>query len=118
MYLKILIYYLLGYVNIVVEGFFIERFINLCISKRIFFWNTKRTKSTIFSSNVSLSSFRDVVKIAKTCQCKIKINKKRGLPFLLNRYRKRKVFIFALGVMIASIIAVSNFIWNIEIERC
>ena len=115
LYLKILIYYLLGYVNVVVEGFFIEKFINKCISKKIFFWNTQRNKSTVFSANIGVANYRDVVKIAKECRCKIKINKKRGLPFLLNRYRKRKFFAVTLVMIIAVIIIVSNFIWNVEI---
>ena len=117
MYLKILVYYILGYVNIVVEGFFIERFINMCISKKIFFWNTKRNKSTIFSANIGVTNFKDVVKIAKKCQCKIMIKRKRGLPFLLNKYRKRKIFAVSFGLFIIGIIVVSNFIWNIEIVR-
>lgn len=115
MYIKILIYYILGYVNIVVEGFFIERFINTCISKRIFFWKTNRSKSTVFSANIGLKNYREVVKISKECQCKIKIVSKKGLPFLLNRYRKRKIFALTLGFIIVAIIGISNFIWNIEI---
>lgn len=118
MYFKILVYYILGYVNITVEGFFIERFINMCISKRIFFWNTKRSKSTIFSANIGVSNYRDVVKIAKKCQCKIKINRKSGLPFIINRYRKRKIFVCALAVIVLGIVVISNFIWNIDISRC
>ncbi len=115
MYIKILIYYLFGYVNVIVEGFFIEKFMNMCISKRIFFWNTKRSKSTVFSANIGVGNYKEVAKIAKKCQCKIKINKKHGLPFLLNRYRKRKIFAITLGVIVIGIIAISNFIWNIEI---
>lgn len=116
MYIKILIYYIFGYVNIVVEGFFIERFINTCISKKIFFWNTNRKKSTIFSANIGVSNYREIVKIAKKCQCKIKIESKKGLPFLLHRYRKRKFFAIALGVIILIIMSMSNFIWNIDIQ--
>ena len=115
MLIKILIYYIFGYVNVTVEGFFIERFINTCISKRIFFWNTKRTKSTVLLANVGIKEFKDTVKVAKVCKCKIKINKKNGLPFLLNKYRKRKFFAICLACSIAIIITISNFIWNIEI---
>lgn len=115
MYIKILIYFILGYVNIVVEGFYIERFINTCISKRIFFWNTKRSKSTVFSANIGIKNFKEVTKIARNCKCKIKITTKNGLPFVLNRYRKRKFFVISLTAVIISIITVSNFIWNIEI---
>lgn len=118
MYFKILIYYIFGYVNVIIEGFFIEKLINKCISRRIFFWNTKRNKSTIFSANIGVRNYREVVKIAKECKCKIKINKKRGLPFVLNRYRKRKIFAIALVTIVIIIIAISNFIWNIEIRRC
>lgn len=116
MYIKILIYYILGYVNIVVEGFFIERFINTCISKKIFFWNTNRMKSTAFSANIGVRNYKEVVKIAKKCQCKIRITNKKGIPFLLNKYRKRKIFVVTLGIIILGIITIFNFIWNIEIK--
>lgn len=118
MYFKILMYYIFGYVNVIIEGFFIEKFINKCISKRIFFWNTKRTKSTIFSANIGVNNYKEVVKIAKECKCRIKINRKRGVPFVLNRYRKRKIFAASLLIITAVIIVISNFIWNIEIRRC
>ena len=116
MYIKILIYYILGYVNIVVEGFFIERFINTCISKKIFFWKTNRMKSTVFSANIGVRNYKEVVKIAKKCQCKIRITNKKGMPFLLNKYRKRKIFVLTLGIIILGIITIFNFIWNIEIK--
>ena len=115
MHIKILICYLLGCVNITVEGFFIERFINTCISKKIFFWNTQRNKSTVFSANIGIKNFKEVAKVAKKCQCKIKINSKSGLPFILNKYRKRKFFAINLIIIVAVVIAISNFIWNIEI---
>ena len=118
MYIKILMYYILGYVNVVIEGFFIERFINMCISKRIFFWKTNRSKSTVFSANIGVRDYKQAVKIAKKCQCKIKINRKKGLPFILNKYRKRKIFALTLILVIVGIVAISNFIWNIEITRC
>lgn len=116
MYIKILIYYILGYVNIVVEGFFIERFINTCISKKIFFWKTNRMKSTVFSANIGVRNYKEVVKIAKKCQCKIRITNKKGMPFLLNKYRKRKIFVLTLGIIMLGIITIFNFIWNIEIK--
>ena len=39
MIFKILIFYILGYLNIEVEGIFVERFINICKSKGILLWN-------------------------------------------------------------------------------
>ena len=105
----------MGYVNILVEGFFTERFINTCINKNIFLFNIKRDKSTIIYANVGIFDFKNVVKIAKQSKCRVKIQRKSGLPFLFNRYKKRKIFAIALVSIICVIIYLSNFIWNIEI---
>lgn len=115
MYIKILLNYILGYVNILVEGFFTERFINTCINKNIFLFNIKRDKSTIIYANVGIFDFKNVVKIAKQSKCRVKIQRKSCLPFLFNRYKKRKIFAIALVSIICVIIYLSNFIWNIEI---
>ena len=115
MYIKILLNYILGYVNILVEGFFTERFINTCINRNIFLFNIKRDKSTIIYANVGIFDFKNVVKIAKQSKCRVKIQRKSGLPFLFNRYKKRKIFAIALVSIICVIIYLSNFIWNIEI---
>lgn len=115
MFVKILINYILGYVNILIEGYYIERFINICISKEILIWNLKREKSSILKLNVSIKDFKKIREIAKKTKCKVKIQSKNGLPFLLHKYKKRKVFFVLLILIIFTIITVSNFIWNIEI---
>ena len=65
MYFKILLAYILGYVNIEVEGYFIERFINICNSKKIFLWNMKRKHSTIIRVNIGIRDFKKITEIAK-----------------------------------------------------
>ena len=93
MFFKILIKNIFGYINIKVEGYFVERFINKCINEGIFFWNIKREKSTIAYMNVGIRDFKKLCKISKETKCKVKILEKKGLPFFLNRYRKRKIFL-------------------------
>lgn len=115
MYIKVLLSYILGYVNIIVEGYFIERFMNIAISKNILLWNNKRQKSSILHTNVSIKDFKEAVEIAKQTKCKIKIKTKKGLPFIFNKYKKRKIFFAFLLCIVISIIALSNFVWNIEI---
>ena len=53
----------------------------------IYLENLKREKSTIIKASVPVKEFKNVVKIAKECKCKIKIKSKKGIPFILNRYR-------------------------------
>ena len=90
MFIKILINYILGYVRIKVEGYYIERFINICISKKILIWNIKREKSSIMYANISLNDFRRLKPIAKKTKCKVNIKRKKGIPFILHRYKKEK----------------------------
>ncbi len=116
MFFKILIKYIFGYINIKVEGYFVERFINKCINEGIFFWNIKREKSTIAYMNVGIRDFKKLCKISKETKCKEKILEKKGLPFFLNRYRKRKIFLILIVLIGLVLFTLSKFIWNINIE--
>ncbi len=107
--------YFTGFVTISVEGFFTERFINSCFSNAIFLWDLKREKSTYLRVKISSKDFKKIRKIARKTKCKVKIEKKRGLPILANRYRKRKIFLIVLAIIIAFMIFITRFIWNIDI---
>ena len=89
MFFKILIKYIFGYINIKVEGYFVEKFINKCINENIFFWNVKRERSTMAYMNVGIKDFKKLCEISKETKCKVNIIEKKGLPFFLHRYRKR-----------------------------
>lgn len=115
LYIKIFLNYILGYLNIEIEGYFVEKFINTCMAKNIFLWNIKRTKSTLVYCNIGINNFRKVRKIAKNSKCKVKIKNKKGLPFIFNKYKKRKIFLILLFILTVSIISLSNFVWNIEL---
>ena len=115
MILRIFLFYLIGFLQIEVEGFYIERLMNKCKSLGIFIWNIKRKKSTNILCSIGIKEFKKLRKIAKQTKCKNKIKKKRGLPFLLNKYKKRKIFLCLLIIIVISIFILSKFIWNIEI---
>ncbi len=115
MYFQILLGHLLGYVTIDIEGYFMERFINLCNSQKIFLWNLQRTNSTSMKVNMNIRDFKKIKEIAKKTKCRVKIKTKKGIPFLLHRYKKRKIFALFFLLVLITILALSNFIWNIEI---
>ena len=116
MFIKIILSYFIGYLRASVEGYYIERFINICKNEKIAIWNLKRNKDIKLKFNVSIKEFREVCKIAKKTKCKRKIENKKGFPFLLHKYKKRKIFIFLLIILIVAIVLSSNFVWNVEIE--
>lgn len=116
MLLKILLKYILGYVRITVEGYYIERFINICTTSKILIWNLKREKGVKLHLNIGINDFFKAVKVAKKLKCRIKIIKKRGIPFLINKYKKRKIFFITLIIIVILIGVSTNFVWNINIE--
>lgn len=116
MYIRLLVRLLMGYVRIEVEGYYIERFINICTNRKILIWNLKREKGVKLYLNIGINDFKNISDILKKTNCKVRILKKRGIPFLLNRYKKRKIFVILLVIMMFTIYASSRYIWNIDIK--
>lgn len=116
MFFKIIIMKITGMVKVKVEGFFIERFLNLCKSEKIVFKSLERKDNTYVTFEIMKSDFKKLKTIAKKTRCKVKIEKKTGVSFFVNRYKKRKVFAVAVSVIAFFIMGISNFIWEVEIE--
>lgn len=115
MIFRIIFNYILGFVNITVEGFFVERFINNCINNKVFLWGIKRKSSTLMTSNVNIKDFKKIRSIARKTKCKVNINSKKGFPIILHRYRKRKLLLLIFIPIVLAILISSRFIWNIEV---
>lgn len=115
MFFKILLYKLIGYIRINVEGFYIEKFINICRQNGIFLWGIKREKASIMHTNISIKDFKRIKRITKQINCRVHIERKKGLPFFLDRYKKRKIFVIGLIAILLIIFGTSNFVWNIEV---
>ena len=115
-FFKLLYLYIFGYVDIKISGFFTERFVNLCFAKSIFLWKLNRNGSCEISARISKSDFSKLRAIAKNSKCKVEILRKRGAPFVLNKYKKRKTFAITFGVIAILIFSLTRFVWNIDIN--
>ncbi len=104
-----------GTVLVQVEGFFTERFLNLCKINNIKIWNIRNLTSGIVRFSMYVSDFKKLRNIAKKTKCKVNIKNKKGMYFWSFKYRKRKVFIFLGILIIVSACIFSNFIWNIKV---
>ena len=116
MLLKKIINFIAGYVSIEVEGYYIERFINSCMKQGIELWAIKRKMTTILNCKVPDNKKEQAKEIAKKHQCLFTIKNQRGIPILIKRYKKRKIFLIAFLLVIITIYSLSKFIWNIEIQ--
>ncbi len=115
MLIKILINFILGYVRVSVEGYYIERFINICTNNRILIWNLKRDKNVKLYLNIGINDFKKLSEISRKTKCKVKIEEKKGMPFVLSRYKKRKIFGIFLVIVVVVIMFSSKYVWNIEV---
>lgn len=104
-----------GFVRLQVKGGSCERFLNLCGNHGIFIWELCPTEKG-YEMNLLQRDVYRLKPLAKKCHTRIRIIQKYGLPFFINRHRKRKVF--ALGIFCCGffIYVLSCFIWNIEIS--
>lgn len=106
---------ILGYVKFSGNGVFPERFLNLCAKENILVWNPKVNVNEI-SGYMRINDYKRIRKIAKKSCMRIKITKRVGLPFLVNRYRHR--YGIPIGAVLFFIIIwyLSGFVFNISIN--
>lgn len=107
--------YIRGYVIIVVEGYFLEKFINICIYRQIFLWDIKKRNDSTMVLKVSIKGFKLLRPIVRKTKCRLRIVKKAGLPFILNKYRKRKTFIAGALAFVILFHILTSFIWAVEV---
>lgn len=105
-----------GVVTVQIEGFFTERFINLCKINNIKIWDIRNLVKGVIRFKISIKDFKKLRMVARKTKCSVKIKKKEGLYFMLFKYRKRKMIVFLLCLAVFFTIAFSTFIWNIEIS--
>ena len=115
MILQMIYMFLVGFVNISVEGFFIERFINICRDRKIILNNLCIQNNTYLKVRIPKDDFVQIKNIAQKTKCKVKIERKVGLPFIINKYRKRKIFLIAIILIAIFIFIITKFVWNIEV---
>lgn len=107
--------FLKGYVVVHLSGYSPERFLNLCSHHKIVLWGLTST-GTEYEMCMSIAAFRKVRPLVRKTQTKVVILERHGLPFLLWKYRRRKLFAAGAFFCVVLLYVMSLFIWNIHIE--
>ena len=108
--------YILGYLIIRVEGAALEKFVNLVISRGIYLWDISLQGEEKMLLNVRVNSFKALRHIAKRSGCRIRIEQKRGLPFMLAYFKQRKMLVAGALTFLIALYVLSSFIWFIDIQ--
>ncbi len=107
--------YIKGFVTIVIEGLFPERFINICTRNNISLTNIIRKDKTHIQADITVPDFKRLHRINAKTGCKVHIKQKHGLPFFLNRHKKRKMLVLGALLFFLSLFALTRFVWIIEV---
>lgn len=107
--------YIRGYVIIIVKGYFIEKFINICTRREILLWDIKIRGSGVMTLKISINGFKMLRPIARKTNCSVRIVSKKGLPFVFSRYKRRKAFFAGAVLFIFLFYVLTSFIWSVEV---
>ena len=104
-----------GWLKIELYGKDVTRFLNLCSKHGIDFWNLACIDSEHVSCCISLGSIYNLRPFLRKTKVRMRIILRKGMPFLMFRYRKRKIFFAILAAMLVFTTILSTRIWRIEI---
>ena len=107
--------YLQGYVKIKLSGYAPERFLNLCSNHNILIWNLEYEEDN-YVFCISVRGLKQLKPILKKTRTTFVILERTGLPFLMRRYRKRKLFFAGIVLCCGLLYGMSLFVWRIEIN--
>lgn len=110
-----LLRFLKGTVRFRLTGGFVERFLNLCANRGIPLWDLTPTDAGV-EADTAAAHYRGLRPLAKRTGVHLRLREKKGLPFLLRRYKKRRGIAVGMVAFALFLTVMSNFIWVVEVR--
>lgn len=104
-----------GYLEIRLSGSNPERVINMAMSRGIHVWDIYQDPGGEMVCKVRLGGYKALRYIVRKSGCRVRIRKKKGLPFLVMRAKRRKILVLGLLFFCLSLYFLSSFIWFVEV---
>lgn len=105
-----------GMLDIRVRGAELERFLNLCARKRIRLHHMERRDIDEMRASISVRDFYRLSRLSQRTRCRVHIVKRRGLPFLLKKLRRRYALWGGMLLMCFVCYELSTRIWVIQTD--
>jgi similar to stage IV sporulation protein len=78
-------------------------------------WNLQPCREG-YEANLSIRDFRRLGSIAKKSHAKVRITQRRGLPFFIRKYKKRKAYLLGMLAALLLMYGLSTRLWNITVD--
>lgn len=105
-----------GYVIILVRGENLERFLNLCKSRKVYMEKIRYREDGQLMAQMQAADFFRLRPLRNKTGVHIQIIQRRGMPFFFLRNKKRKAFFTGMILGGILIFFLTGRIWNIHIE--
>ncbi len=106
--------FIFGYVRFTAKGGFSERFINLCRRNNILLWELKSNNSVI-TACTDCGGYKRIRSIARKSGMKVRIKRKCGLPFFIERHSRRIGVLIGVCFCAAAVMILSTRIWSVDV---
>src|SRR5699024_7787834 len=100
--------FITGYVTVAVKGNKPELFFQMCMKHEIAVWDIKKTSKDKCEENIKLQEMKYIKQIKREKDYKISFIDKKGYPFLIKRFTRKKEILIALIMSLLLIIFLSN----------
>lgn len=109
--------YIQNYVKIKITGERPQKFINICLRRRIAVWKLTRVSDTEFTMCMLSSEYvKNIRSAAAKAGVKVKIIKKEGILYTFRKYKARKALALLPILLCAVFVLISSTLWNITVE--
>lgn len=110
-----IINYLRGSVRLELTGAFPERFLNLCATENVPFWQVEQPDPHTLRVTLAVQDRGQAEKLASRSMCDVQELGRRGMPAFLGRFRKRYALLAGLTLSILAACILSQFILVIDV---
>lgn len=104
-----------GFLLVRLNGYSPERFLNLCSNHNILIWNLSN-HGEYYEFHISIAGYRKLRPLLRKTKTRIVILERKGFPFFLYRYRKRKFFFAGILLCLGLLTYLTTFVWLIDIN--
>lgn len=107
--------YINGFIQYKVKTIFFNRLLNICRNHQIEIW--KVTSDKQYTYFYTFSKYKsNINKYSKKLSTSIEIEKEKGIPFVIRKYKTRVGFLLGFLLFLIMINRYTSYIWNININ--
>jgi similar to stage IV sporulation protein len=111
-----LVRYLKGYVLLEINGFFVEKFLNLCTNENILIWDIEKNGNGSVNLKMTIRAFKKIRRASYRTRTNVKILKKYGIKFFINNSKNRKGLAIGFILSFFMFVFLTSFIWSVDIK--